>query len=68
MEMQEHTFRIISQEIHDNVGQILSLAKLNLNIITIDQKENESFHRIKDLVTNAITELRDLEEDIMLTG
>ncbi|MES2374525.1 MAG: ATP-binding protein [Bacteroidota bacterium] len=60
MEMQEHTFRIISQEIHDNVGQILSLAKLNLNIITIDQKENESFHRIKDLVTNAISELRDL--------
>jgi signal transduction histidine kinase len=60
MEMQEHTFKIISQEIHDNVGQILSLAKLNLNIITIDQQENESFHRIKDLVTNAITELRDL--------
>jgi signal transduction histidine kinase len=60
MEMQEHTFRIISQEIHDNVGQILSLAKLNLNIITIDQNENESFHRIKDLVTNAITELRNL--------
>jgi signal transduction histidine kinase len=60
MEMQEHTFRIISQEIHDNVGQILSLAKLNLNIITIDQKENESFHTIKELVTNAIAELRDL--------
>ncbi|MEO8173363.1 MAG: ATP-binding protein [Sediminibacterium sp.] len=60
IEMQEHTFRIVSQEIHDNVGQILSLAKLNLNIITIDQKGNESFLRIKDLVTNAIAELRDL--------
>ncbi|MES2331237.1 MAG: ATP-binding protein [Bacteroidota bacterium] len=60
LEMQEHTFRIISQEIHDNVGQILSLAKINLNIITIEQKENESFHTIKDLVTNAIGELRDL--------
>ncbi len=60
LEMQEHTFRIISQEIHDNVGQILSLAKLNLNIIALEQNENESYHTIKDLVTNAIAELRDL--------
>jgi signal transduction histidine kinase len=60
LEMQEHTFRIISQEIHDNVGQILSLAKLNLNIITFEQKGNEYFNTIKELVTNAIAELRDL--------
>lgn len=60
LEMQEHTFRMVSQEIHDNVGQILSLAKLNLNIITLEQKENDSFHTIKELVGNAITELRDL--------
>jgi signal transduction histidine kinase len=60
LEMQEHTFNIISQDIHDNVGQILSLAKINLNIITLEQKENESFKRIKELVTNAIAELRHL--------
>jgi signal transduction histidine kinase len=60
IEMQEHTFNIISQEIHDNVGQILSLAKLNLNILTFEQKDNEAFLRIKDLVTSAISELRDL--------
>lgn len=60
MEMQEHTFKIISQDIHDNVGQILSLAKINLNIISLEQQENEAFLRIKDLVTNAITELRHL--------
>jgi signal transduction histidine kinase len=60
LEMQEHTFNIISQDIHDNVGQILSLAKINLNIITLEQKENESFKRIKELVTNAIDELRHL--------
>jgi signal transduction histidine kinase len=60
LEMQEHTFNIISQDIHDNVGQILSLAKINLNIITLEQKENESFKHIKELVTNAIAELRHL--------
>src|SRR6201985_73147 len=37
LEMQEQTFNAISQEIHDNVGQILSLAKVQLNII--DQGE-----------------------------
>lgn len=60
LEMQEHTFNIISQDIHDNVGQILSLAKINLNIITLEQKENEAFLQVKELVTNAITELRNL--------
>ncbi|MES2005456.1 MAG: ATP-binding protein [Bacteroidota bacterium] len=60
LEMQEHTFRIVSQEIHDNVGQILSLAKLNLNIVTYQQKETEAYQTIKELVATAITELRDL--------
>ena len=62
LEMQEHTFRIVSQEIHDNVGQILSLTKLNLNIITAQQKENEAFLHIKELVAEAISELRDLSQ------
>lgn len=62
LEMQEHTFRIVSQEIHDNVGQILSLTKLNLNILTAQEKENEAFLHIKDLVAEAISELRALSE------
>ena len=30
LEIQENTFKNISMEIHDNIGQVLSLAKLNL--------------------------------------
>jgi len=60
LEMQEHVFRSVSQEIHDNVGQILSLVKLNLNILSFDHRDNEQFNNIKMLVTSAITELRDL--------
>ena len=33
LEIQEQTFDMISQEIHDNVGQILSLAKVQLGIL-----------------------------------
>jgi len=31
IEIQEQTLKTISQEIHDKCGQVLSLAKLNLN-------------------------------------
>ena len=37
LEIQEQTFDMISQEIHDNVGQILSLAKVQLGIM--EQKQ-----------------------------
>lgn len=60
LEMQEHTLKTISQEIHDNVGQILSIAKLNLNIITFEDQQNEKLQTVKIQVTEAITELRNL--------
>ena len=60
LEMQEHTFKTISQEIHDNVGQILSIIKLNLNILTFGNEDNEKLQTVKTMVTTAITELRDL--------
>lgn len=60
LEMQEHTFRTVSQEIHDNVGQILSIVKLNLNILTFGNEDNEKLQTIKQMVKNAITELRNL--------
>src|SRR5664279_6194701 len=37
LEIQEQTFDMISQEIHDNVGQVLSLAKVQLGIL--EQKQ-----------------------------
>ena len=60
LELQEQTFQTISQEIHDNVGQILSLAKLNLNILAMDNGELEQVRVIKNLISNAIDELRNL--------
>ena len=60
LEMQEHTFKTISQEIHDNVGQILSIIKVNLNIVTFENQGNEKLENIKSMLTDAIRELRDL--------
>ncbi len=60
LEMQEHTFKTISQEIHDNVGQILSIIKVNLNILTYENAGNEKLQDVKTMLTDAIKQLRDL--------
>ena len=39
LEIQEQTLKTISQEIHDNIGQVLSLAKLNLNTMDMSKQE-----------------------------
>lgn len=66
LEIQEQTFKTISQELHDNIGQMLSLAKLNLNTVDL-QKEEKALEKIKsakDLVTKAIHDLRDLSKTL----
>ena len=65
IEIQEQTFNAISNEIHDNVGQILSLAKVQLNII--DQKETLDrtiLTDAKESVSKAITDLRDIAKGL----
>jgi two-component system NarL family sensor kinase len=63
LEIQEQTLKNISQEIHDNIGQMLSLAKLNLALVETD----ETNPRISDshqLVSKAIQDLRDLSKSL----
>jgi len=65
LEMQEQTFDTISQEIHDNVGQMLSLAKLQLSIL--EQNENNDkvlIGEIKGNIGNALTDLRDIAKSL----
>jgi two-component system NarL family sensor kinase len=68
LEIQEQTFDIISQEIHDNVGQILSLAKVQLGIM--EQKKSvdaELFGNVKENISLAMTELRDIAKNLSST-
>ncbi|HYF32535.1 MAG TPA: ATP-binding protein [Chitinophagaceae bacterium] len=65
IEIQEHDFNVISREIHDNVGQILSLAKIQLNIIS--QSENIDRNMINDVKENiakAMADLRDIAKGL----
>lgn len=66
VEVQEKTFQLISQEIHDNIGQLLSLIKLNLNTINVQEPTNagEKISDTKEIVSQAINELRDLSKSL----
>lgn len=60
LEMQEHTFRTIAQEIHDNVGQILGLVKLNVNLLVLTMKDNTVVENLREQTNKAAAELRHL--------
>lgn len=66
LEIQEQTLKTISQEIHDNVGQVLSLAKLNLNTLDIEGGVNkeQKIESSINLVGKAINDLRDLSRSL----
>jgi len=66
LEIQEQTLQNIAQEIHDNVGQVLSLAKLNLNTLDISKQPDleNKITNSKNLIGKAIQDLRDLSRSL----
>lgn len=64
IEIQEQTLKTISEEIHDNIGQVLSLAKLNLNTIEAAENNKVKLTDTKNLISKAINDLRDLSRSL----
>jgi len=63
LEIQEQTFHDISQELHDNIGQVLSLVSINLNTINAPH-ESGRIAKMDDLLTKALTDLRNLSHSL----
>jgi two-component system, NarL family, sensor kinase len=66
LEIQEQTFQDIAREIHDNVGQVLSLAKLGLGTLDLDRKDDakESISEITDILEKALEDLRHMSRSL----
>lgn len=66
IEIQEQTFKLISQEIHDNIGQELSFVKLSLNSILgkLNAETKEIVSESKELVAKSIQQLRDIAKSL----
>lgn len=60
-EIQEQTLSFIGRELHDNLGQVLSLTKL-----TLSQPDPENFTEGKRLINQAIKEVRSLSKRLNL--
>lgn len=63
LEIQEHTFNEISREIHDNIGQVLSLVRINLNTLNAPD-DTEKIDLMDELMGKAITDLRSLSHSL----
>lgn len=66
LEMQEQILQTVGRELHDNLGQVLSLVKINLNTLPelLDQKAAEKLARTKDLLNRAIADMRGLSKSL----
>ncbi|HLY69067.1 MAG TPA: ATP-binding protein [Puia sp.] len=56
LEMQESTFKIVAQELHDNIGQVLSVIKLSLSILPLDKNHPayEGIQNCRDMLNKVI--------------
>jgi signal transduction histidine kinase len=65
LEIQDLTFSAISHEIHDNVGQILSLAKVQLNLLSEENtQEGKLLTDAKENISNALIDLREIAKGL----
>lgn len=62
IEIQEQTLQHISRELHDNLGQVASLIKINLNTLQLDNmpKTAEKIEATKDLTRQLIADIKSL--------
>ena len=66
LEIQENTFKNIAQELHDNIGQMLSVVKLSLSVLPIekDHKAVEQVKNSQEVLNKAIIDLSNLTKSL----
>lgn len=66
LEVQEQAFQYLSEEIHDNVGQALSMVKLQLYAINQQAAENTKplIHSTSEVLSKAINDLRNISHNL----
>jgi signal transduction histidine kinase len=63
IEIKENALKNISWELHDNVGQLLSLARLELNILKPKSVQNaEKISEISEIIGTSLQEIRTISK------
>jgi len=60
IEIQEETLKNVSWELHDNIGQLLSVANIQLNMLSLMEDLNikTEINEAKNIVSSALQEVR----------
>jgi len=66
LEIQEQTLKNVAWELHDNIGQLLSVANMQLNILgkNIEERSRQPLLDIKDIVAGSLQEVRSLSKSL----
>lgn len=66
LEIQEQTLKNVGWELHDNIGQLLSVANMQLNMLsrTIEESKRSSITEVKEVVANSLQEVRSLSKSL----
>jgi signal transduction histidine kinase len=63
-EIQDSTMKHISRELHDNVGQMLTLVKIQLNNLSEESPDNKKINDSKEFVNNVLIDIRALSKSL----
>src|ERR1700755_2587478 len=66
LEIQETTFKTIAMELHDNIGQVLSVVKLSLSILPLekDHPAYESVQASRQMLNKVIYDMGNLTKSL----
>lgn len=65
IEVQQQTLQNVGRELHDNIGQLLSVAKINLNVLRESQADEDGhIQQAEDVITKSIHEIRALTKSL----
>lgn len=65
LEIQNQTLQHISGELHDNIGQLLSVARLHLNMLEEEETATPAqIREVNEVIDKAIQELRSLSKSL----
>lgn len=66
IEMQEQTLKNVGWELHDNIGQLLSVANMQLNVFSkrLPDSDKASALEIKETLANLLQEVRSLSKSL----
>ncbi len=66
LEIQETTFKTIAMELHDNIGQVLSVVKLSLSVLPLDKDHPayESVQNSRQMLNKVIYDMGNLTKSL----